>query len=285
MGQMVGTVQYMSPEQVRGRETDARSDIYSLGILLYHLLTGRLPFDCESDYEVMRAQIEHAPPPPSRFAPGMPQELEAVILRAVEKDPEGRFAVAEEFRAHLEAAAGPAYAASEAATAEYALSELEVGRLMGAPRRPTRVFRAAKRLRRALSGVLPRGRASWLPSLRRTGVRLRQQIPPGAPRRAALGAISLALLLLGLNWLVLRSAPSEGEATAAAPEAADITPLEPDATQTASPGVNSRVQKADQKERRHASRPSRPPASRQKPVENAPDAASEGEADWVIRRR
>jgi len=292
MGQMVGTVQYMSPEQVRGHETDARSDIYSLGILLYHLLTGRLPFDCESDYEVMRAQIEHAPPPPSRFAPGMPRELEAVILRAVEKDPAARFAVAEEFRAHLEAAAGPAYAASEATTAEYALSDLELARLMGVPRRPSRTMQTATRMRRTLSGVWNRTRASWLRSVTRCRVRLRKLIPPGVPQRTALGAISLALLVLGLNWLVLRSAPTEVEATAAAPEAADTTPLEPDPAEAAapatppaaSPRVNSRPEKADQKERRRPSRPSRPPASRQRPVEKAPDTAPEGQADWVIRR-
>src|SRR6266571_2664342 len=96
-GHLIGTVEYMSPEQVRGEETDARSDIYSLGILLYEMLTGRVPFNSSSEYELMRSHIEEAPKPPGTFAPQIPVIVEQAIMRALAKKPEARQRSANEF--------------------------------------------------------------------------------------------------------------------------------------------------------------------------------------------
>jgi len=101
VGHLIGTVEYMSPEQVRGEETDARSDIYSLGILLYEMLTGRVPFTSTSEYELMRCQIEDAPTPPRTFAPHIPLPVEQSIMRALAKRREARYQSASEFRAML----------------------------------------------------------------------------------------------------------------------------------------------------------------------------------------
>lgn len=100
-GHLIGTVEYMSPEQVRGEETDARSDIYSLGILLYEMLTGRVPFNSSSEYELMRSHIEEAPAPPRTFVPQIPPIIEQAIMRALAKKPEARHQSANEFRMML----------------------------------------------------------------------------------------------------------------------------------------------------------------------------------------
>jgi len=100
-GHLIGTAEYMSPEQVRGEETDARSDIYSLGILLYEMLTGRVPFNNTSEYELMRSQIEDAPTPPRTFAPHIPLGVEQAIMRSLAKKREARYQSASEFRANL----------------------------------------------------------------------------------------------------------------------------------------------------------------------------------------
>jgi serine/threonine protein kinase len=115
-GSVIGTVEYMSPEQVRGMETDSRSDIYSLGILLYEMLTGRVPFSHPSEYELMKLQIEHLPQPPRQLQPGIPGAIEAAILRALSKEPADRFQTAEAMRVALIGESMVAGTDSEAAT-------------------------------------------------------------------------------------------------------------------------------------------------------------------------
>jgi eukaryotic-like serine/threonine-protein kinase len=113
-GTTMGSVYYMSPEQVRGGTVDARSDIYSFGVTLYEMLTGRKPFQAETSYSVLNAQLNEAPTPPVQVNPSLPAELNNIVLRAMVKAPEGRFQTAEEFRNALKALRGP-QAAEQAA--------------------------------------------------------------------------------------------------------------------------------------------------------------------------
>jgi serine/threonine-protein kinase len=96
-GAVVGTPAFMSPEQAAGRaDVDARSDLYSLGALAYFLLAGRPPFACPTAIQTLAAHLGEAPAPPAHFRPGLPTDLEAVVLRCLEKDPDRRYATAAE---------------------------------------------------------------------------------------------------------------------------------------------------------------------------------------------
>jgi hypothetical protein len=106
-GTTMGSVYYMSPEQVRGGMVDARSDIYSFGVTLYELLTGRRPFQADTAYTVLNAQLNEAPQPLTQINPSLPPELNNIVLRAMVKAPEGRFQSADEFRAALRAIKEP----------------------------------------------------------------------------------------------------------------------------------------------------------------------------------
>ncbi len=99
-GQTMGTVRYMSPEQVRGKAVDGRSDLYSLGVTLYEAFSGDTPFVAETPFEVMQQHL--TVPPPSLRSVGLPVELEQAVMRALEKNVEARYAHAAEFRAALE---------------------------------------------------------------------------------------------------------------------------------------------------------------------------------------
>ncbi|MCS7025559.1 MAG: protein kinase [Bryobacteraceae bacterium] len=97
-GTTIGSLYYMSPEQINGREPDTRSDIYSLGITLYEMVTGKRPFEGPSDYSIMAGHLQLAPQAPIEIVPNVPPLLNEVILMALAKDPQQRFQSAEAFR-------------------------------------------------------------------------------------------------------------------------------------------------------------------------------------------
>jgi serine/threonine protein kinase len=101
-GTALGTVAYMSPEQIRNQNVDIRSDIYSLGVTLYQMLTAHLPFESDSDFQMQYDHVHTPPPPLSLYYPYVPPGVEAAVLKAVEKDPANRFRSVEEFAAALD---------------------------------------------------------------------------------------------------------------------------------------------------------------------------------------
>jgi eukaryotic-like serine/threonine-protein kinase len=103
-GSVMGTAQYLSPEQAQGKETTPRSDIYSIGVILYEALTGRVPFQGDSAVAVALKQVSEAPRRPSAINPSVPPALDAVVMRALAKDPEARFKDADAFLKALDAA-------------------------------------------------------------------------------------------------------------------------------------------------------------------------------------
>jgi serine/threonine-protein kinase len=99
---VLGTASYLSPEQAQGKPVDARSDIYSLGIVLYEMLVGRVPFGGDSAVAVAYKHVQEPPEPPSRINPDISPSLEAVVMRALAKNPDNRYQTAEEFCADLD---------------------------------------------------------------------------------------------------------------------------------------------------------------------------------------
>ncbi|MTE19941.1 protein kinase [Streptomyces sp. TRM43335] len=101
-GMVVGTPQYLSPEQALGRGVDARSDLYSVGVMLFELLTGRLPFDADSPLAIAYAHVQEEPPTPSSINRSLPPAVDALVARALRKNPNERFPTAEAMRDECE---------------------------------------------------------------------------------------------------------------------------------------------------------------------------------------
>ena len=101
-GMIVGTAAYMAPEQATGRPVDARTDLYAAGIVLYELLTGRVPFEADTPMAVLIKHSYEAPPPPRSLNPALPEAVEAALLRALAKDPADRYQTAAEMAEALE---------------------------------------------------------------------------------------------------------------------------------------------------------------------------------------
>ena len=96
LSQLMGTPDYISPEQVKGKRGDGRSDIYALGVMLYEMLTGKVPFQGPNAFAIMNDRLLNNPIPPREIDPSIPPELQEVIYRALERDPKNRYATAKE---------------------------------------------------------------------------------------------------------------------------------------------------------------------------------------------
>jgi hypothetical protein len=103
-GNMMGTARYLAPEQVEGGPIDARADLYAAGLVLYELLTGRPPFEAETNLAAATMRLTTEPRPPGALRPGIPRRLDEVVMRALARDPDGRYQTAEEMSTALERA-------------------------------------------------------------------------------------------------------------------------------------------------------------------------------------
>jgi serine/threonine protein kinase len=128
-GMVVGTLPYMSPEQIRSGQVDARSDIYSLGLTFYETVTGRRAIQADTEHGLINAHFEVIPPEPAALNPGLPASISAAIMRAIAKQPGDRFQTAQDFAGaltgvytHSHPATGVAFSAAELAELETRLS-------------------------------------------------------------------------------------------------------------------------------------------------------------------
>jgi eukaryotic-like serine/threonine-protein kinase len=139
VGSIIGTAQYLSPEQAKGAPVDQTSDLYSVGVVLYELLTGKVPFSGDSPVEIAMKHISAIPEPPSSIRPEIPEDLDLIVLRALAKTPEERYPSAEEMDKDLaRVAQGLAVSreTEEAATQILSRSQATPATMVAAPPRP-----------------------------------------------------------------------------------------------------------------------------------------------------
>jgi len=185
---VLGTPNYMSPEQARGERLDARTDIYSLGVVIYEMLTGGPPFKGKTSFEILRQHIESTVPPPSERQPDVPPELDAVTARALAKSPADRFQNVGEMAAALSQVYRNATLVRLARVARGDTAPT----VLAAPPGPDFASTIA------LSETAPSRRAG-------RGRGLRRLLRPGA-------VAALVVLAALLAWLVFRPAPAPGPA-------------------------------------------------------------------------
>jgi eukaryotic-like serine/threonine-protein kinase len=192
-GTVLGTAQYMSPEQARGQQLGPASDIYSLGVVLYELATGRLPFEGQSPLAVALRHVQDEPTPPRRLNPSLPPALELVVLRAMAKDPADRYASAAELAEALESGPDPI--------------QQRTARAAAAPGHPGAGGASGVGLAAGATAV-----TRHAPGDGRQGAAVGRRTPAAAGRRRAPTAqrvilllallASLGFLALGFNWLL-----------------------------------------------------------------------------------
>src|SRR3954453_15399255 len=131
-GSVLGTAQYLSPEQAQGLPVTTASDVFSIVVMLYETLTGHVPFDADTPVAVALKQVSEQPPPPSQLNPKVPPALDAVVLRALAKEPGNRYASADEFLSALDSAEADPSGRGLGDTAAYTAAGVAAGAAAGA---------------------------------------------------------------------------------------------------------------------------------------------------------
>lgn len=230
---VIGTAQYLSPEQARGETVDARTDLYSTGCLLYELLTGRPPFVGDSPVSVAYQHVREVPQPPSVHNPAISDALDRVVLKALAKDREDRYADAEEFRLDLLAAArgrpvgAPAVGAATVLATQALPSSAEATQALTAAGYGAGLAGAGLDGAAAgagLGGSRRRAEPVETTSLdpyaeeepvSATRSRVAQEEPPRRRRGAVIGIVLAVLVALGLLGLVASTVLGQGNQAAA----------------------------------------------------------------------
>ena len=158
-GMQLGTLAYMSPEQIQNRGVDIRSDIYELGITLYEMLTGHLPFESDSEFQIMQDHVYTAPPPPSKYYPYINKGIENVILKSIEKNSDARFQTVEQFGAALEHPDSLSY------TPSVPIGDAPTASLQGSVERPHLSVSAVPPVRSSGSSAAPTPAAPYAASV------------------------------------------------------------------------------------------------------------------------
>ncbi len=217
-GGLMGTPEYMAPEQVRGEPGTIRSDVYSLGVVLYRMLTGGLPFRGKGEYDVMRAHVETLPPPPREQGAAIDASLESVLLRALAKDPEERFPSVAGFQDALIEAGAPEPASGGAAAAASAASEITLFDVR--PRDPEPDVAAMAPTRPDVDDL---GMEPPCATVRDADALVPESAPePRRQRARGLSLLLAALLLAGIAATIQWIASSDR--TTESPVAAEVSP-------------------------------------------------------------
>jgi serine/threonine-protein kinase len=226
-GHVAGTAKSMSPEQIRGMQADVRSDIYSLGIVLYTLLAGRPPFDGGNDFALMKSHLEQAPPPLHGLVEDLPAKVEAAVMRALEKDPSARFRTVRDFARAIDACID-----ERAPASSRSVSASAAGRSLDAPTASRTAINPALQGRKRLPAAAPAQRPE------RGGPAANGSRSALATTAGWAGVFSLAIAVLGGGAVFMWSHFSPAGRTSVAPPASLTTsPAQP-----AAPVISAQAQ-------------------------------------------
>ena len=222
-GTQMGTAFYMSPEQVLNRNVDIRSDIYSLGVTLYEMLTANVPFSGDSDYQIMSDHVNTPPPMLTKFYPYVPPGVQNAVLKAIEKSQDARFQSVEEFGAALEQpndfGVAPGAVPVSAPAAYPRATVVENTPRYTAPGVPPAVAAGM------MPGVAPGAPTGFPPAATHAATQAATAAPSRSRDFMIIGGALLTMLVLAGAWLALRPGPK-------------VTPLPPALPPVTNTGTN-----------------------------------------------